>query len=298
LLHPVVAALLMMASSLLVAWSSGNLGALGNCHSATAGVPRDRRTMFLACSHALALALQGPLIAMLLGLAETHAHWTLAAFVILGCAVGWLWHQWEAIPHSLDMTIGMATFANLGMMLGWWADLGFGPAKSCACGCGATPHGIGMWIGMLCLGNLIMAFGMRRPLASESATLCRWAMFGGGNIGMIFGMLAAGNQFSPQQYGPAGHLLAMSVGMTVGMLAGHFLTFSFHTCVGPAQNSWPDERYSTQAGKGDTTTPSAMAPAASFPWNSPASCWLRLVGTRVALDKRVSRRRHELGRKS
>jgi hypothetical protein len=223
LLHPVVAALLMMASSLLVAWSSSHLGALHECHEFPANVYHGGRPMFFACGHGLALALQGFLVVTLLDLPPAPAHWVVAGFAVAGCGVGWLWYQWEQIPHWLDMTVGMTTLANLGMLLGWWADLGFGPAKFCSCGCGGAPFGIGMWAGMLLFGNLGMALGLRRPLDPDGATRCRWAMFGGGNLGMILGMCAAGSQLGPQAIGAAGHLLAMVLGMTIGMLAGHFL---------------------------------------------------------------------------
>ena len=50
-------------------------------------------------------------------------------------------------------------------------------------------------------------------------------MFGGGNLGMIAGMVGAGYAFDPTRFGAAGHLAAMSAGMIFGMLAGHFLVF-------------------------------------------------------------------------
>jgi hypothetical protein len=227
LLHPVVAALLMMASSLLVAWSSGCLGTLGDYRDVPSRFLVGWRPMLVACGHGLALVGQGILIAALLDLDHTPAQWVAAGFAIAGCCVGWLWYQWEQIPHWLDMSIGMATFANLGMLVGWWADLGFGPAGVCSCGCKDPLVGIGMWAGMLLFGNLAMALGLRRPIGLESATACRWAMFGGGNVGMILGMVAAGSLFGPQSIGIAGHMLAMSIGMCIGMLAGHWFVLRF-----------------------------------------------------------------------
>jgi hypothetical protein len=214
------------AQCLLVAWSSARLGNFDARHRRSPRVAHPA-PLLCACGHGLALALQGLLIVRLLDQAETRAHWTLAAFVIAGCAVGWLWYRWERIPHWLDMTIGMLTFANLGRLFGWWADLGFGPAKSCCCGHATSLYGIGMWTGMLVLGNLAMALGLRRPLQPQSAKACRWAMFGGGNVGMVFGMFLAGSYFSGQQHGVGGHLFAMSVGMIVGMLSGHVLVLHF-----------------------------------------------------------------------
>jgi heavy metal translocating P-type ATPase len=227
LIHPVVAALLMLASSLLVARSSARLGTFAGCHESPSLAYLGWRPMFVACGHGLALVAQGFVVVSLLDLAGTPAHWVAAAFAIAGCSLGWLWYQWDRIPHWLDMTIGMVTFANLGMIFGWWADLGFGPAQTCSCCCSGSLSGVGMWAGMLLLGNLAMALGLRRPLDPESAASCRWAMFTGGNIGMILGMFATGRQMGPQEFGPAAHMIAMSLGMTVGMVVGHFLVFQF-----------------------------------------------------------------------
>jgi len=223
LIHPVVAALLMMTSSLLVAGSSVSLGTLGVFGRSNSPVFVGQRPMVLAFCHGLALALQGPLVTELFGPVGSPARLTWAAFAVAGCSIGWLWYQWEAIPHWLDMTVGMMTLGNLGMVVGWWADFGFGPATHCPRGC-CLMHGVGMWGGMLLLGNLAMVIGLRRPLPEECATTCQLAMFGGGNLGMIFGMLAAGHLATLQRFTAVGHLLAMSTGMSAGMLAGHFLT--------------------------------------------------------------------------
>jgi soluble P-type ATPase len=225
LLHPVVAALLMVASSLLVAWSSARLGTIGaDCRCPEFNGHDGWRPTLLAACHGLALALQGLLVAALLDLSGPTARWTLAGFTIAGCGLAWLWYQWERIPHWLDMTVGMLTLGNFGMLFGWWADLGFAPAVSGCCSCTTPLQGIGMWLGMLLLGNLAMALGLRHAPEVEKATACRWAMIGGGNLGMIVGMFAAGCSVDPHRFGAVGHLLAMSAGMTVGMLAGHFLT--------------------------------------------------------------------------
>jgi heavy metal translocating P-type ATPase len=226
LLHPVVAAVLMMASSLLVAWSSSRMRRVG--------IDRRRpdlmethgwRPILMAAGHGLAFALQGLLFASLLGLStsDPHARWVLAGFTIAGCALGWLWLEWERMPHSFDMTIGMLTLGNLGMLFGCWADFGFAPIKACSCSCTAPSEGFGMWLGMLLFGNVAMALGLRRDPEGTSATACRWAMFSGGNLGMVAGMVAIGGCLDAQRFGIVAHLVGMSVGMIVGMLAGHFL---------------------------------------------------------------------------
>jgi heavy metal translocating P-type ATPase len=225
LLHPVVAALLMMVSSLLVAWSSSRTSEperrrdAGGRPSLALGL----RPFVLAVAHGMAIALQGLLVAALLDLSGPTARWAVAGFTIAGCTMAWLWYQWERIPHWADMTVAMLSLGNLGMLFGCWADQGFGPATACSCGCTAGSQGIGMWLGMLLFGNLAMTWCLRHV---EKARACRWAMFGGGNLGMIVGMLGAGSAFDPVRFGAAGHLLEMSAGMVAGMLAGHYLALA------------------------------------------------------------------------
>ena len=160
--------------------------------------------------------------------------------------MAWLWYQWERIPHWADMTVGMLSLGNLGMLFGCWADQSLGPATTCSCGCTAGLQGIGMWLGMLLFGNLAMTCCLRQ---TESATACRWAMFGGGNLGMIVGMLAAGSAFDPVRCGVAEHLLAMSAGMVAGMLAGHFLALAvIDVPLAPVSRLPPSQQHSGEPG--------------------------------------------------
>jgi hypothetical protein len=138
------------------------------------------------------------------------------------------------------MTVGMLTLGNLGMLFGCWADLGFAPIKTCSCGCTTPLRGIGMWLGMLLFGNLAMALGLRRAPDGKNAIACRWAMFGGGNLGMTAGMFASGYCVDPQQFGAVVHLVAMSTGMIVGMLVGHFMVLQLFT-MRKWRSSWSDK---------------------------------------------------------
>jgi len=228
LLHPVVAALLMVASSLLVAWSSARIDDISAwCRCPDLKEAEGRRPMLLATVHGLALALQGLVLVALFDLTDPAARWTLALFTIAGCCLGWLWHQWQRIPHSLDMSMGMLALGNLGMLAGWWADQGFAPVKPDCCGCTELFSGIGMWIGMFAFGNLAMALCLRRAPAVEDVAPCRWSMFVGGNLGMIVGMFGAGYVVDPLRFGAGAHLVAMTSGMIVGMLLGHYWALAF-----------------------------------------------------------------------
>jgi heavy metal translocating P-type ATPase len=223
LLHPVAAALLMLASSLLVAWSSSRMATIESGCLCPEAKPVRWRPGLVAAVHGLAFALQGLLVAVLLDLAAPSARWTIAAFIIAGCGLGWLWFYWESMPHWLTMPLGMLTLGNLGMLLGCWLDLAATGTKACACGCTTPILGIGMGLGMLLFGNLAMALCLRCAMAAEVTRAHRWAMFVGGNLGMIAGMVAAGLGVDPTRFGVGGHLLAMSAGMMIGMMIGTYL---------------------------------------------------------------------------
>ncbi len=118
---------------------------------------------------------------------------TLTSFALAGGALAHMWRRY-AIPHWVDMCVGMLTLGNLGMLLGWWADNGFAPLHDhgcCACveamrGGAMKPW---MWVGMLALANVAMRWLGKCPVTAGCHSL---AMFTGGNVGMVVGMVAGG----------------------------------------------------------------------------------------------------------
>ena len=75
-----------------------------------------------------------------------------------------------------------------------------------------------MWIGMLLFASLAMLGLGRRPLPRGHHA---WAMFTGGNLGMLLGMIGgswAASNWEADSLIAA--VLASFAGMTVGMLAG------------------------------------------------------------------------------
>jgi magnesium-transporting ATPase (P-type) len=248
-LHPVVAAFLMVGSSLYVAWAALRLGVTPTecgvgtsaewrggsgeseeknkrstaAEGMTALIPSSLSSLstphspLIALIHAFAFALQGPVLARLAGVDVGPL--TLA-FAVVGVVLGWVWWRWETITHEVDMNFGMVTMGNLGMVLGWWADVGFGSATG-ACPCGL--HGLlaapWMWLGMLIGGNVGMMGLMRRPCPVGG--YFRASMFGGGNVGMLVGMILGGQWASSWLVGSVAAAVALSfVGMTVGMIVG------------------------------------------------------------------------------
>jgi hypothetical protein len=121
----------------------------------------------------------------------------------------------------------MLTLGNLGMLLGWWADAGFVPLHDAGCPvcAAAVRHGPAtpwMWIGMLLFANAAMLWLGRRPLPRGGNHAV--AMFTGGNVGMVLGMLAGGRcaALLPADAVPLAVVLGFA-GMTAGMLAGMLL---------------------------------------------------------------------------
>jgi hypothetical protein len=152
-------------------------------------------------------------------------------FVFVGLFAAYLWCRW-IMPHALDMCIGMLSFGNLGMLLGRWADNGFGPISSDGC-CHCVIAGKSqpwMWLGMLAFANVAMIWfgqGRIRPNARHMA-----AMFSGGNLGMVLGMIVGGWCATQVAWGTMTAALfasfsAMTFGMLSGMLLGTWLVERF-----------------------------------------------------------------------
>ncbi len=221
-LHPIVAVLLMMVSSLSLIASSARVRTPAfHCSN----VRPNRGILARSLVHFIALAAQ-PFV--LLALLEPAREMTVAVSLVAGFALAalgtaWVWHRWPAIPHGLDMGLGMLTLGNFGMLLGWWADSGFAPLREAGCrACwkalqngSAAP---GMWLGMLLFANAAMLGLGRRPLPQGHHV---WAMFTGGNLGMLLGMIGGGWAASNWEADSLfAAVLSSFAGMTVGMLAG------------------------------------------------------------------------------
>jgi P-type Cu+ transporter len=239
-LHPVAAALLMVASSLTLVFRATRVGVTpSHClteEAKTGSLPSARRKPERpeesalppgrAACHGVAFGLQG--IAFLLLLDSTRVLPVAAAvvcgFALLGGLLAYLWSRWSTIPHWLDMTFGMLTLGNLGMLLGWWADSGFAPLHdgSCRACVEAMRSGImkpWMWFGMLVFANFAMLRLARRALPRGGNHVA--AMFTGGNLGMVFGMLAGGLAAAQiEMTTVAGSATVAALGMTLGMIAG------------------------------------------------------------------------------
>ena len=220
-LHPVVAALLMVVSSLSLLFSAARVGEslsggrqppVPSQGHKTQGADAPR-----SVAQALAFALQGVVLVLLVPALSSVA---LLPFALVGIVLAVAWHRWP-VPHWLDMCFGMLTLGNLGMLLGWWADNGFAPLACAHCAC-ATSMKPWMWVGMLLFANAAMLWLGRAPVTARCHSI---AMYTGGNVGMVVGMLAGGwgaAQLAPPDLfaAVAVSIAGMTVGMLIGMLAG------------------------------------------------------------------------------
>jgi heavy metal translocating P-type ATPase len=227
LLHPVVAALLMLGSSVTVTsralFYSGDSDRL---------VPaRTRRAKFTPPTWPqwiilAGFAFAGPFLAfmgrfhLLPGLAIS------VALLLVGVWLAWLFPRLQPVGR---MTAGMFAIGGIAMLAGWWADAGFGPVIRhgvCLCGCPKSVLGWGMIskiTGMqlaMVFASLPVALWFGPVLAERSRRLKHWMIC---LLGMVAGMEVTGfamAQISTIQ--PQLHFVlsfvAMMLGMTGGML--------------------------------------------------------------------------------
>jgi heavy metal translocating P-type ATPase len=242
-LHPVLAALLMGASSAFVAWRSFHL-ASGDvrCQAQSTElpdpdarpVPPGLRRVFLGM-HAVSLLAT----ALLLGvLADLEVPGTIALVLLAGIATSLIARFWTRLPAWADMTLGMVTLGGFGMALGWWADVGFdiGTAATCPC---VTPTGTQAltWMnaGMLALGVPAMYVLRHTWQRFRWSRWCCSGMLLLGVPGMVVGMLVASRLVHGADLGASASALvlidmgAMVAGMVVGMLVPHALGYLHRT---------------------------------------------------------------------
>jgi len=223
---PISASLLMVGSSTIVAWRAFR-GGLDECHEPPSPA-RASGTRWVWIG-AATLALQIPLLGYLGQLRPVP--WILLSVMLLGIsALNLLGSRREARSGrgwgpGVPMILAMLGPGNLGMVLGWWVEAGFGPVmRDGVCLCcqshqyftltGKIPW---MYLGMLAGGLPFMRVG----LGLLPGRLGRGPLLVLAAIGMILGM-AWGADAVLQALGP-GHphqFLGAYVGMTLGMLAG------------------------------------------------------------------------------
>jgi heavy metal translocating P-type ATPase len=235
-LHPVAAALLMVVSSLLVTWSSATVGM--NTEVCCADEAKSGANAFFywsrlaAMLHFVCFAMQGIVISFLFDLSLPESLLAVGGFLLIGIVIAAIWHRWSTMPHWLDMSIGMLTVGNLGMLLGWWADHDFSALRDVGCcECLAILQSgtikLGMVLGMVLFASLAMMFLSRK--SRDARGHCVISMVTGGNLGMIGGMILGAELASLAPTSsligrPELAFIGMSIGMIAGMLPGYEIT--------------------------------------------------------------------------
>ncbi len=252
-LHPVVASILMVCSSLFVVWRSSRASDpqpcdcwVGSEDPETIEDPRSRCD-WLAATHAIGLSAQGVILGQLLGLTWPVQIALVAAFAVLAIGMSLVWKRWRAIPSGLDMAFGMATLGSLGMVLGWWADLGFrslaeldrpwvclGHRALTDLTAGSTELDAslgsvlqpGMYLGMMLFAQAAMYGLRRRPEAFRNECSVPTLLLA--HLGMVLGMGLGGMyaeqlEIANQAARGLSAYLFMNLGMILGMAAGHQL---------------------------------------------------------------------------
>ncbi len=246
-LHPVIAALLMMASSLTVTGRAlrfanriregdgatcetepGVIGPEVGPRSSALGLSRVRRGPALA--YGTGLALLGPLLAFNAALPPALAGACVLAFFMAGGALTQrlVSGRAGAIGNALA---AMAGLGSTGMLIGWMMDAGGGPIVRdgvCLCGCAKSVFGLGLvspfnWMhGLMALGCLPAAAAFPGEGAPSRAAWVRFARHAAFCLaGMLLGMQAAIWMMSLARVGqPQVHFFLTFAAMMFGMFAG------------------------------------------------------------------------------
>lgn len=246
ILHPVVAALLMLVSSLTVTWqalrgvqeeeSSQVDDQAGQSRVAvrSAKAPRawveQRLPGWSAIVLGLALILQGP---VLVHLGSFHS---LAAgglvFLFAGAGVLLAWWGWQGrLGGASAMAMAMFGLGGLLMLVGWWADAGFAAVVRegvCLCGCAKSDMGWGLLlpVNWMSAGMLIAAVPTyflepRVETAGQTFWRSRWGCWLAGLVGMFVGMELAALAMALLPVREASvHFFATYAGMVMGMTLG------------------------------------------------------------------------------
>jgi heavy metal translocating P-type ATPase len=240
-LHPVVSALLMVVSSFTVSWRAlRSAEGANDCCAATPAAPRNRTTWLdgwsaaqrrfqVACG--LLVIGQAPFLVYLGQLGTTAAALTGAVMLGLGISIVSLRPRKPGLAGAAHMIFAMLGPGNWGMILGWWADAGFGPVSSGCQHCAAQGFSLWSFAGMPWMNLGMLLFGLPLMLAGPGNPRFGLGRFSLGLLsaaGMIWGMSFGGFVFT-KWFGPGGNerFLVSFTGMTTGMLLGMFLCCGF-----------------------------------------------------------------------
>jgi P-type Cu+ transporter len=225
-LHPVVAALLMLVSSFTVTalalregGSSRPLSRGGAAGNRGAGWMRPRWRVWLPAG---GLALQGPAVVYLGGFGGLVAAGFVLLFLLAAAVCAWGLAGRGVGPLG-EMVVGMFGAGGLAMLIGWWADAGFGAVVRngvCLCNCADSTMGLGIfatlnWMDVSMVLASAQVFLIER--AGSRGVVCWVAGVGGMLVGME---VAAWVMAMLPPTHPQGQFFATYGAMMLGMCAG------------------------------------------------------------------------------
>jgi Cu2+-exporting ATPase/Cu+-exporting ATPase len=222
IIHPVLAAVLMLVSSFTVTWRA--LAQTGNA-ARPISKPMLPAVPWRLIIPSATLALQGPFIVYLGGFQGVAAYGFLALFLATG-ALCWLALLRRPITKLAEMTLGMFSLGGLAMLLGWWADAGFAAVVRngvCLCGCADSTMGLGIFAKLNWM-DASMVLASLQMVAFERRGRGRLLCWVAGLFGMLAGMEAAAwvmSHIVPTLPGMQffATYAAMMLGMSVGMVS-------------------------------------------------------------------------------
>ncbi len=246
-LHPVAAALLMAGSSAVVGWRAWRHS---DCLPSIA-IQSPRFPWMLTAT----LALQVPMLTLLGNLPlQQVATLTLGFSCLIWASIVWR----RRLKFSLDgagstfieMTFSMLGPSSLGMLIGWWVEVDFGPVMReghCLC-CGGMGLTEGGWkVPWMALGMIAAGLpGMWLGLSRWGSFFGRWPALGLVAAGMVLGMNWGAIKVL-EWMGPR-HPWQFT-GAFLGMICGMLLGMGFSCALAEAGKSMPLNRTTKIVGK-------------------------------------------------
>lgn len=247
IIHPVVAALLMLFSSLTVTWQALRetrdeedqvFGRKSDAHtlrdpaarsgSARRAAAAQRIPSWAANALGIGIIVQGPVISYLGGFSGM----TVAGFFLIFFAAGFVVRALliqRRITAGAGMAATMFSLGGLLMLVGWWMDAGFAAVVRdgvCLCGCASSGMGWGIFLQPNCMaGGMLLAAVPTIFFEDGGSGARRWSCWLAGLFGMFLGMELSALIMAmvPVQAAAAGlHFFATYAAMVLGMSLGMF----------------------------------------------------------------------------
>ncbi|MEX1119692.1 MAG: cation-translocating P-type ATPase [Terrimicrobiaceae bacterium] len=194
-LHPVAAALIMLASSFTVTWRALREAKPELQKPAvpakTPRLPRFQKTGWLAPGVAVATLLQGVALSWLGNFPASTATGIVLLFAVAGLGLFALLSLRPLTLEAGNLAL-MLSVGGLVMLGGWWADAGFDRVVRdgvCLCNCPNSTMGLGLFATWNWMDVSMIAASL--PMVALGVGNSRWMCWGAGLVGMLLGMEAA-----------------------------------------------------------------------------------------------------------